>query len=818
MDEDINTPRDEAGENGTASNLIGTPAVAVLDDDGLITGWGPGAEHLLGYRSADVIGHPGADLIATGAGRPAPDVFAVARRCRAAQAGWSGEVIVRHRDGHPLRLPLQGLPATDSSGNRQWFLTTAAADQPQTATELTLLDRAFTQSPLFLALYDTDLRYVRISTMLGDLFGVKAEQVRGQRIGDIHPNKPFAEKVMAYLRHARATGEPVEYHAAWGVPGRQPLLQAVSLVISPIKDPSGEVCGVISAGLDVTEQHRARKRLVLLNEASVRIGTTLDVSRTSQELADLAVDRGLADFVTVDLLDAVFHGDEPAPGPVTGVVPLRRAAHKSIAGEPFEAVVGLGELDNYPDFSPPALALTTGRPQLSGEGEGYFNRWMTEDPARSERQRQFHVHSMIATPLTARGTTLGVAAFYRYRDPTPFDVDDLLLTERLASGAAVSVDNARRYTRERITALALQRNLLPQRLPDLSAVDVAVRYLPAEPGIGVGGDWYDVIPLSGTRVALVIGDVVGHGIEASATMGRLRGAVRTLADVDLPPAELLTQLDDQVALLAAEGSDCTTGEVGATCLYAVYDPVSRRCNLARAGHPAPALVTPDGRACFLNLPGGPPLGLGGLPFEATEIEVPEGSLLAFYTDGLIESRSRDIDIGLSNLARALREPLRSLDTTCDAVLKTTLPERPADDVALLLARTHALDPGQIACWDLRPDPALVAGARTLSARQLTAWGLEALIITTELLVSELVTNAIRYAGTPIRLRLIRDTTLICEVSDASSTAPHLRRAGALDEGGRGLLVVAQLAARWGTRHNPTGKTIWAEQPIPAPHQ
>jgi anti-sigma regulatory factor (Ser/Thr protein kinase) len=340
----------------------------------------------------------------------------------------------------------------------------------------------------------------------------------------------------------------------------------------------------------------------------------------------------------------------------------------------------------------------------------------------------------------------------------------------------------------------------------------------------VGGDWFDVIPLSGARAALVVGDVVGHGIHASATMGRLRAAVRTLADVDLPPDELLTRLDDLVSRLSANGEagtgagdgDDAENEIGATCLYAVYDPVSRRCCLARAGHPLPALVTPDGTASFLDLPAGPPLGLGGLPFESSEIELPAGSVLALYTDGLIESRYYDIDLGFERLRRALTHQDRSLQTTCDNVLKAVLPDRPADDVALLIARTHALDDDQVATWDLPADPAIVASARRQVAERLANWGLHDAAFTTELVVSELVTNAIRHAQSPIQLRLIRDRTLICEVSDGSSTAPHLRRARAFDEGGRGLLLVSRLALRWGSRQTPHGKTIWAEQALPGP--
>jgi len=361
--------------------------------------------------------------------------------------------------------------------------------------------------------------------------------------------------------------------------------------------------------------------------------------------------------------------------------------------------------------------------------------------------------------------------------------------------------------------LALQRRLLQYHRPVQPAVETAMRYLPADPQAGVRGDWFDVIPLSGARVALVVGDVVGHGIQVSATMGQLRSAMRTLADVDLPPDELLTQLDNLILEEIEEGIE-SAGEVGATCLYAVYDPVSRHCTLASAGHPAPTAVMPDGSVDFIPLAPGPPLGVGGLPFEATDVRLPEGSLLVLYTDGLVEAHDRDIDTGMQELVQALAKPTPTLEATCDHLITALLPERPADDVALLVARTHALGPSHVTTWDLPAAPVIVADARRRAADQLTAWGLQDAVPTIELIVSELVTNAIRHARAPIQLRLIRNTALICEVSDASSTAPHARRARALDEGGRGLFLVGQIAERWGTRHTPTGKTIWAEQPRP----
>jgi anti-sigma regulatory factor (Ser/Thr protein kinase) len=342
----------------------------------------------------------------------------------------------------------------------------------------------------------------------------------------------------------------------------------------------------------------------------------------------------------------------------------------------------------------------------------------------------------------------------------------------------------------------------------------------------VGGDWFDVIPLSGTRVALVVGDVVGHGLHAAATMGRLRTAVHNFASLDMPVEELLGRLDELVAQLDAE--EVTAAEhgqgviTGATCQYAVYDPTSGRLTVATAGHPGPALVRPDGTVDFPRLPVSPPLGLGaGLPVETAELTVPEGSRLVLYTDGLIEDRTRDLDAGLEALRDALTGPGRTPEATCAAVMKAMLSDRPRDDIALLVARTRRLGPEQVAEWDVPRDPAAVAPVRSACARRLTEWGLEQVGFTAELILSELITNAVRYGAEPITVRVLRTEpigspdagTLIFEVADGSSTSPRLRRAKVTDEGGRGLFLVARFAERWGTRYTPTGKVIWAEQSL-----
>ncbi|MFJ7040400.1 SpoIIE family protein phosphatase [Streptomyces rochei] len=576
-------------------------------------------------------------------------------------------------------------------------------------------------------------------------------------------------------------------------------------------DVRGGPAGSVATLRDSTElralsgrAESARERLDILYAAGVGIGTSLDVTRTAEELAELAVPR-FADFVSVDLFDAVLAGGQPG-----SATPLSRVALSGVSEE--APLYPVGRQLRFVASSPQGRSLNTGRPVLEprlGDAPG----WRAQDLERSAQVLEYGVHSLITVPLRAGTLVLGVVSFWRSVKPEPFDEDELALAEELVARAAVSIDNARRYTREHSMAVTLQRSLLPRRMPEQNALDIAYRYLPAQ--AGVGGDWFDVLPLSGARVALVVGDVVGHGLHAAATMGRLRTAVLNFTSLDLPPDELLGLLDELVGRIDQdEAADDSAPVTGATCLYAIYDPVSGVCVLARAGHPPPALIRPDGTVEFPEVPAGPPLGLGGLPFETTELRLTEGSRLVLYTDGLVETREHDIDVGLEHLRQALETAGDSPEETCRAALDARLPDRPGDDIALLVARTRTLGPDRVAEWQVPNDPAAVGEIRSEVTRRLADWGLDELAFTTELILSELVTNAIRYGGETVQVRVVRDRSLICEVFDSSSTSPHLRYAAMTDEGGRGLFLVAQLAERWGTRYTPAGKVIWAEQPIP----
>ncbi|MFE3828953.1 SpoIIE family protein phosphatase [Streptomyces sp. NPDC059092] len=592
-------------------------------------------------------------------------------------------------------------------------------------------------------------------------------------------------------------------------------------------DRAGGPAGWVTTLRDSTElralsgrAERARGRLALLYEASTQIGTTLDVTRTAEELAQVAVPR-FADFVSVDLAEPVLSGREPGPAAREA---LRRIAVHGVADD--SPLYRVGVAFSLVPFSPQSESLARGEPVLTTDLRSSHN-WSRHDPERGELLLEYGFHSFITVPLLARGVMLGMVNFWRAPRPDPFEPDDLSLAGELAGRAAVCVDNARRYTHEHTMAVVLQHSLLPARLPEQSALDLAYRYLPAESS--VGGDWFDVLALPGARVALVVGDVVGHGVHAAATMGRLRTAVANFSALDLPPEELLGHLDELVSRIdeeeegaegagedgAARPSEGRTAVTGATCVYAVYDPASGLCTVARAGHPPPALVHPDGSTEFLDLPAGLPLGIGGLPYETTEFTLPEGSRLVLYTDGLIENRAWDIDVGFEHLRAALSGSAgQDPETTCEAVLHALVPDRPSDDIAVLVARVRRLDADRIAEWTVPHDPAAVAAVRAEVSRRLADWGLAEAAFTTELVLSELITNAIRYASGPIGVRLLRDRTLICEVSDTSATSPHLRAAAATDEGGRGLFLVAQFADRWGTRYTAHGKVIWTETALP----
>lgn len=778
---------------------------AAVDAQGIITAWSARARELLGHEAREVVGETAEALLVD-------DLPEAARQGCAGHTAWEAELLLRHRGGQPVRRNVRAQPLLDGLGGAHWILT--SPDEPGLEKV-----KAWTleQLPVSNVLFNRGRLLVAANLATKGVGGRTEEQLLGLQPGEVAPGQIMkgAENLDRVIDQVFATGVPAPLNTDLRPGGESQHVWQV--VVTPVQDPAGKVQAVSVTTLDTTEQYRARRRMAALNEASLHVGSTLEIGRTAEEMAEFAVAR-IADFVTVELLEPVPSGGEAAPPAPGSTLVFRRAAQQSVLEGCPESVVPVGGTHAYEADGAVGAVLTAGRAVRFDPGDE-SSRWWTESmPERARNIREHGIHSMILAPLRARGVTLGFLVLCRHRTEVPFDENDRMLVEELAARSALFVDNARRYTHERATALALQHSLLPRRAPRQQAVEVASRYVPNTSTAGVGGDWFDVIPLSGARVALVVGDVVGRGIQASATMARLRAAVWTLADVDLAPDELLTHLDDLVLRLDQEETAHpwdSAGAIGGGCVYAVYDPVAGRCEMARAGHPEPVLVKPDGTADFLDLPAGPPLGLGGLPFEAMECELPAGSTLAFYTNGLVEpTAGRDLDTALALLRDTLARSGPSLEETCDTVVDTLRPDRPTDDIALLLGRTHRLDSESYASWDLPADPASVPDARRYVQEKLAAWGVDEAAFVTELVASELVTNAIRYGAEPISLRLIRDTSLICEVTDASSTAPHLRRARVLDEDGRGLLLVAQLTDRWGARYHRDGKTIWAEQPLP----
>ncbi|MEV8531425.1 SpoIIE family protein phosphatase [Streptomyces sp. NPDC051211] len=633
---------------------------------------------------------------------------------------------------------------------------------------------------------------------------------------------------------ARAPGD-ADANADADVPtGRQWLV-----LLTPVEGPAGTAAGT-AGGAGEREWDAERSRRALAQAAAASIGASLDVAETAEMLVNLLVP-DFADLATVDLADPVLVGDEPAHLDVSSDVRLRRAAAAQSPDISAEDLLPVGEVLPPVPESGLMRPLMEGRPVLASDAS-VLGATLGVDPGQVPLFVPRGAHSSVAVPLFARGLILGCVTVWRSRLPSPYGEEDAALLGDVVSRAALGVDNARRYTREHRSAVALQRSLLPRSALDMTAAQTVGVYRPAGGGVGVGGDWFDVIPLPSSRVAFVVGDVVGHGLDATAAMARLRTAVRTLADLDLDPGELLTHLDDLVLGLSGEqmagDSRSEPAVLGATCLYAVYDPVTRKCAVASAGHPPPVVVPPGEEPAFVNVVPGPPLGVGGMPFEVTEFGVQPASMLAFFTDGLVGGRGGDIEEGMEKLRSSLAEAEaeaeaetkaeaeagpdagsgsgRSLDEISRSLIDTLLPREPADDVALLLARTHAIPSDRVAEWEFEADLSLVGRARELVVGRLSEWELDELGFVTELVASELVTNAIRYAGGPVRLRLIRDRVLVLEVSDPSSTQPRLRRARETDEGGRGLFLVAQLADRWGSRFTGTGKTIWTEQAMDGP--
>ncbi|MEH0573206.1 SpoIIE family protein phosphatase [Streptomyces sp. B21-108] len=759
-------------------------ACILIGASGGVLRWSGAAVDLLGWTADDVCGRPLNDLLVEGDNR------------KPAEATTQHQARLRHRSGSAVDVFLRTLPLDGS--DELLVLVTPASETGDQQQVVTLLRELGSQDAVRVALHDMDLKLTWSNA-----------------ISDMPPAD--AEALEVVLSHVRDTGDIVidHPHPLRSISDGPAQRRILSLSAFRLEDAQGCPSGIAAIFVDVTAQHRARRRLAVLREASLRLGGSLGLLRTAQDLADVLVP-ALGDIATVTLADAVRAGDEPPKSFGGGNLHLRRIAVASASGPyPSDLLQPGAPVPAFPDI--PALRqIQRGKSLVCTRQEGIA---LLDDPQLVPLYVPDSGHSMAMAPLLARGLLLGVVSVWRTEQTDPFDEDDAQLLEEIASRAALALDNARRYTREHRAAVSLQQRLLPPSRTVTPTVETVGIYQPAGGEGEVRGDWFDVIPLPSLRMALVVGDVAGQGLTATAAMSRLRTAVQTLADLELSPDDVLAHVDDLVQRLAREAPPGTSDTVGATCLYAVYDPVARRCTLASAGHPPPVLVRPDGTVTIVEVSPGPPLGVGGMPFETTTLDLDPDSVLALYTKGLLRSGGFDVDAGMRRLAGELGARCgtgSTLDTVGRAVVSEVGGTSPGDDLALLLARVRAVPQQDTVAWTFPADPVAVADARSAAMRQLADWGLDDFAFTTELVVSELVTNALRYAGGPIGLRLIREKVLVCEVTDPSNTQPRLRRARTTDEGGRGLFLVAQLTSRWGSRYGEHGKTIWAEQALPEP--
>jgi len=553
----------------------------------------------------------------------------------------------------------------------------------------------------------------------------------------------------------------------------------------------------------------ALMRHALLDDTFRQIGATLDLDQMARGLINIVVPH-FCNSAGLLMLESLVGADESPSHQVDGSHLLRRLAVASVDSAPSGvAAFPTGEVLRYPPETPYTEVMDTGKPVRTSNVDSDDALEIAESWRRPAAELLAGT-SMLLLPLEARDTLLGFIVCTRRVGYRPFDAYDTEIGMEFASRAAIFLDNARRYSRERATALTLQRSLLPTGLSAPCSVEVRHRYLPGSQLIEVGGDWYESIPLPGARVALVVGDVAGHGVRAAVTMGRLRTAIQTLAMLELPPAETLQHLNELMRALGVREPHF------ATCAYAVYDAVHGTCEVASAGHLPPLLVRPDGNSEFLDVSPAPPLGVGEGIVHSRTFEIEDGSLLVLYTDGLVESRGSDIDDGLKRLQGVFGpgSAERPVEDLCKATLAGAYADQQRDDIAVLMARLSRIDGSQLATWMLPGELTSAGEARTLVSEPLEKWDLASMVPTTQLLVSELVTNAIRYTPGPVTLRLLLERTLTCEIADSSPALPRLRYAARDDESGRGLQIVSQLSQRWGARRTTAGKVVWCEQRFP----
>ncbi|MGW4892297.1 SpoIIE family protein phosphatase [Kitasatospora sp. NPDC004240] len=676
------------------------------------------------------------------------------------------------------------------------------AEEP--AEELTL-EALLSQSPLGLHIFDADLRLVRINPATAAMRGHDARELVGLPLRDAFPlDDPDALEALA--RSVLTDGRPVLERRARAFTDPPPApARTYSVSMFRLRSQAGTVHGLAVIVVDVTELAVAEAGSRVMNAIRARVGASLEAVNICRELADVLAG-AMADAVVVEVVDALMTGDDPPLFPQPQFAALHGAAVKRRGTDPASGPLGSSHVPEA--TSPFGLALAQGRP-LTVRPEG-DEAWLRTTADHAAALRGETPVAVLVAPFILRGTLLGLVTLYRWEGSPAFTGEDAALAATVADHVALCLDNSRRYTREHAVAATVQRRFLARAPQSAAGLEIVQGHLPTH---RASGGWYDVIPMPGARTALVIGEVDGSGIHTAATMGQLRTALRCLASLDLEPDELLARLDETTRQLAAERRALPAADplreqaLTASCLCAVYDPASGTLTAARAGGPGLVLVSPDGALAHVDLPDGPTLGTSETaPFAATRMSVPDGTVLALTTPALYA------DLGAQGLHAHLAPTDRSLRERCDQLLLSSGHAGQAGAVILLLGRTAGLDRDATVDWVLDADERAPAQARSLVREQLGRWGLpDEAVYAAELVVSELVTNVVRYGDPPCRLRLIHADRLSVEVSDGEASSPHLRHARTTDEGGRGLYIVSQLADRWGVRFASTGKTVWVEQ-------
>ncbi|MFD5492159.1 SpoIIE family protein phosphatase [Streptomyces sp. NPDC127091] len=827
-------PVDQGGQDGESAEALGAGriplAVVVVDRDGLVSHWGAGARRLFGLAKDDALGRSAADLLPVSGALPDGGEGEGGPGARPGSPGSYGSYAASDGAGPGLESSLdQGLSYPAAGRAR----LAATADVPRSGRVDVLWwaypligpgrERLLVLAADAEALHGEETEvFQRIAPgfALHTDFPGSADLAR--RLSEILPSMSVEESArivtqvleLGYPVLEFSQNDRVPVTPDWGVPRRaeRTARRERAARARAAGEPMPEE---LRGEVEDLEYAAVREHLEFLNEVSSRIGTSLDLSRTVVEVSKAVVPR-FTDVAGTYLREQVVAGEGFDEGvPDTTTLWHRVALEHTDEPGRWDDVVPVGEAMPFPAHTPFFRCMTTGEPVLVPRITEEMGHAIASQFEKRDIRPLITGRSMLVVPLKARNAVLGFMILLRHPKRRDFNDMDRVTGAELAARAGLVLDNARMYTYQENVAETLQESMLPHIPPRMAGCDIATRYLPGTLLGRVGGDWFDSAKLPGARTAFVVGDVMGHGLNSAAMMGQLRTAVQTMAALDLPPAQLLRNLDD----LAQRLGDTYL----ATCLYAVYDPIASELHLANAGHLPPVLVrAADGRSELLDLPTGAPIGVGGVPFEAVRVRVEPGDRLVMCTDGLVEVRGEDIGAGLATLCASAAHPAASMDAACDTIIRSlaaTFSQAGRggrkDDVALLMARLSGIEPDHVAEWRLVPDPSEVARARAMVREQLHAWGVGKPAGHAELMVSELVTNAVRHAhARPVALRLVHGDTLLCEVEDDDHELPTLLDAEPTDEAGRGLRVVSTLAREWGTSRTTSGKTVWFELALP----